>query len=236
MYFSTQTINSFSGTYYSMQNIANPREERGHQIATNEGQVFRVAEGFYRVKSQSADRYYDVNNTTIGWKCNCPDHKFRGTKCKHIWAIQISLGLREEVKKNVVLEPITVTYCPSCKSQNIKKSGIRRNKSGDIQRYACRDCSKIFSFNIGFERMKHNPQAITTAMQLYFSGESLRNTQRSLILMGVEVSHQTVANWIKKYMRLMKSYADNLKPNVSSTWRADEVWIKVKGDLKYLLP
>jgi hypothetical protein len=57
---------------------ADPRQERGHKIATNEGQVFRVAEGFYRVKSQSVDRYYDVNNTTIGWKCNCPDHKFRG--------------------------------------------------------------------------------------------------------------------------------------------------------------
>ena len=82
--------------------------------------------------------------------------------------------------------------------------------------------------------MKHNPKAVTTAMQLYFSGESLRNTMRSLTLMGIEVSHQTVANWIAKYTLLMKTYADNLKPNVSSTWRADEVWIKVKGDLKYL--
>jgi transposase-like protein len=48
------------------------------------------------------------------------------------------------------------------------------------------------TFNIGFERMKHNPQAITMAMQLYFSGESLRNTKESLQLLGVEVSHQTV--------------------------------------------
>lgn len=71
-------------------------------------------------------------------------------------------------------------------------------------------------------------------MQLYFSGESLRNTQKSLKLIGVEVSHQTVANWIKKYVAIMKNYVDNIKPGVSSTWRADEVWIKVKGDLKYL--
>jgi len=217
-----------------MQSAPNLREEKGHEIASAQGQVFRVTDGYYKVRSQSIDRYYDINNTTIGWKCNCPDHKFRGTKCKHIWAIQVSLGLREEVKKHVILEPITVTNCPACGSQNIKRSGIRHNKSGDIQRFACKDCSKIFSFNIGFERMKHNPRAVTTAMQLYFSGESLRNTMRSLVLMGVEVSHQTVANWIAKYTRLMKTYADNLKPNVSSTWRADEVWIKVKGDLKYL--
>ena len=82
--------------------------------------------------------------------------------------------------------------------------------------------------------MKHNPQAITSAMQLYFSGESLRNTMESLKLLGVEVSHQTVLNWIKKYVSLMKDYTEKITPNVSDTWRADEIYIKVKGDMKYL--
>ena len=36
--------------------------------------------------------------------------------------------------------------------------------------------------------MKHNPQGITTAMQLYFSGESLRSTARSIKLIGMDVS------------------------------------------------
>jgi transposase-like protein len=71
-------------------------------------------------------------------------------------------------------------------------------------------------------------------MQLYFSGESLRNTVRSLELLGVKVSHQTVFNWIKKYVALMKDYADRITPNVSDTWRADEVYIKVRGNMKYL--
>jgi transposase-like protein len=82
--------------------------------------------------------------------------------------------------------------------------------------------------------MKHNPKAITTAMQLYFSGESLRNTMRSLKLLGVEVSHQTVYNWIRKYVRLTENYAETLTPNVSDTWRADEVYVKIAGDKKYL--
>ena len=85
-----------------------------------------------------------------------------------------------------------------------------------------------------FEKMKHNPQAVTTAMQLYFSGESLRNTQKTLRLMGVEVSHQTVYNWIEKYVSLMQSYADKIKPNVSDVWRTDEIYIKMKGNKKYL--
>jgi transposase-like protein len=32
----------------------------------------------------------------------------------------------------------------------------------------------------------------------------------------------------------MQSYVEKIKPNVSDTWRADELYIKVKGDMKYL--
>jgi len=70
--------------------------------------------------------------------------------------------------------------------------GVRHNKFGDIQKFNCKDCGRYFTINIGFEKMKHNPQAVTTAMQLYFSGESLRNTQKSLRLLGVDISHKTV--------------------------------------------
>jgi transposase-like protein len=211
------------------------REERGEQIAAKPGQVIRIADGYYRVFSQSnPKRFYYVNNTPIGWECNCPDHGFRGAKCKHIWAAELSFGIREKVKANVVLEPIALTDCPFCHSHNLKKYGVRHNKSGDLQRFACKDCSTVFTINLGFEKMKHDPKAITSAMQLYFSGESLRSTQRSLKLIGTEVSHQTIANWISKYTAIMKDYVDNITPDVSSTWRADEIYIKVKGDMKYL--
>ena len=82
--------------------------------------------------------------------------------------------------------------------------------------------------------MKHNPQAITTAMQLYFSGESLRNTTKSLRLLGVKVSYQTVWNWIQKYVSLMQNYADQIKPQVSDVWRGDEIYMKISGKQKYL--
>ena len=82
--------------------------------------------------------------------------------------------------------------------------------------------------------MKHNPQGITTAMQLYFSGESLRNTAKSLKLIGVDITHQTIYNWIEKYTQLMKKYLEKIIPNVSNAWRTDELFFKVKGNLKYL--
>jgi transposase-like protein len=71
-------------------------------------------------------------------------------------------------------------------------------------------------------------------MQLYFSGESLRNTAKSLKLIGVEVSYRTILNWIRKYTELMEKYLDKITPQVSDTWRADELYLKVRGNMKYL--
>lgn len=210
------------------------RELRGREIANLGNQVRRIDDHAYQVKSQSNNGEYEVLNTKIGWICGCPDSLYRGLKCKHAWAVELSLKLREQVKENTVIEEVTISKCVYCQSENIKKYGIRHNKSGEIQRFLCGVCDKTFSVNIGFEKMKHNPQAITSAMQLYFSGESLRNTMRSLRLLGVHVSHQTVYNWIKKYVKLMEEYIAKMKIHTSDTWRADELWMKFKGDMKYV--
>ena len=50
----------------------------------------------------------------------------------------------------------------------------------------------------------------------------------------MKVSHVAVYKWIKKYVELMDKYIDKLRPQVSDTWRADELWLKIKGDKKYL--
>jgi transposase-like protein len=214
--------------------LTTTRQERGQQIAQLDGQIKRVDANTYMVKSQSGNGVYEVLNTSIGWMCQCPDHIYRGVQCKHIHAVLFSQSLRAEVAVRRI-EPITsITECIYCGSTNLKKDGLRKNKSGTIQKFKCRTCKRYFSFNIGFERMKHNPHAVTTAMQLYFSGESLRNTAKSLRLLGVEVSHKTVFMWIKKYTRLMRDYVEKLRPQVSDTWRADEVYVKIKGNMKYL--
>jgi len=219
----------------SLQELEKLREERGLEIFNRNRNNIRGVDGFsYRVLSQSGNGSYTVSNVDGEWVCECPDHKFRGLKCKHAWAVEFSIKLREEVQKDSVIQEIIISKCVYCQSQNIKKNGVRHNKSGDIQRFICENCGKTFSINIGFERMKHNPKAITTALQLYFSGESLRNTMKSLRLLGVEVSHKTVYMWIKKYIGLMEHYIEKLRPKVSDTWRADELWMKFKGDMKYV--
>jgi len=210
------------------------REERGEAIAKLQTQIQRADENLYTVKSQSGNGEYCVTKVCGEWLCECPDNKYRHVKCKHIFAVEFSSQIRKEVQINRVIQEVNVQNCQYCGSNNLKKDGLRNNKAGAIQKFYCRDCHHYFTINIGFERMKHNPQAITSAMQLYFSGESLRNTQKSLKLLGVEVCHKTVFMWIKKYVKLMRDYVENIVPNVSDTWRADELWVKIKGDTKYL--
>ncbi len=40
--------------------------------------------------------------------------------------------------------------------------------------------------------------------------------------------------WIKKYSVLMEKYLDKITPQVSDTWATDELFLKVKGNMKYL--
>ena len=218
-----------------MQTAVLSREEKGRMIAEKPNQIQRMDERFYKVASQNGHGMYDVIQRENGsWICNCLDCHYRQVRCKHIIAVQISLELRSKVHENTVIQPVTISVCVACGSSHLKKFGVRHNKCADIQRFCCLDCAKTFSVNIGFERMKHSPQAITTAMQMYFSGESLRNTAKTLRLIGAQVSHQTVYNWIEKYTALMEKYLDKITPNVSDTWRADELFLKVKGNMKYL--
>lgn len=214
---------------------ANNREEKGKEIALKKQSVTRINPDYYIVKSQTTLRQYNVVKLGDSWKCSCPDHSFRHVCCKHIHAVEFSIKLREQVQpSNLDIKPVNVSECLYCHSSNIKKFGIRKNKSGNIQRFLCCDCNKTFSLNLGFEGMRSNPQAITSALQLYFSGESLRGVQKFLRLQGVEVTHVTIYNWITKYTKIMKEYLEKVTPNVGDVWRADEVYVKIRGDMKYL--
>lgn len=220
-----------------MEAQTNPREQRAREILENPNcHIIALDEHHYQIKSLTSNRIYDVVSTEAGWICSCPDSTFRKTVCKHSLAISLSVQLKQEARQRnkVTIEEINISKCPSCHSESIVRHGIRHNKNYDLQRYTCKSCSKRFSVNLGFEKLRVSPQVITSTLQLYFSGESLRGVQKFVRLQGVEVAHSTIYKWIKKYTTLMESYLESITPNVSDTWRADEVWTKVKGDKKYL--
>ena len=212
----------------------NGRQELGTLIAKKPENIIRIDETHYKVNSQSRDKQHDVISTESGWSCSCEDHYFHKVCCKHIHAVEISIEIRKTVKRQTTIKPVNISTCPRCNSDNIKKMGIRHNKNYDIQMYGCKDCNRKFSMNLGFEGLKATPELVTVSMNLYFNGESLRHVADSMKLFGVDVTHKTIENWIKKYVRLMEQYIESITPHVSEKWRTDELYLKIKGDRKYL--
>ena len=139
-----------------------------------------------------------------------------------------------KIENKIYIKAPENASCIFCDSTDFKKHGVRHNKQHDVQTYWCKTCKRKFSFNVGFAKTKVSPQIISQAMQLYFTGESLRDISRFLKMQGIQISHSGVYNWIKKYIKLMKVFLDQFTPQVSDHWRCDEIYVKIKGNPKYL--
>lgn len=78
------------------QNIIT-KEDRGKAIANQSNQIKQVKEHLFKVKSQSKNGFYDVQETNYGMTCTCPDFINRGGKCKHIVAIKYYLEVQKSL-------------------------------------------------------------------------------------------------------------------------------------------
>src|SRR4030042_3885779 len=124
------------------QENANIRQQRGLEIAQMGNQIKRIDGQTYYVRSQTSNGEYRVSRSLDGWTCECPDHRYRRIKCKHIYAVEVSLSLRAEVAVRRI-EPVdNLTECIFCGSSNIVGDGIRHNKHGDIQKFYYKDCGR----------------------------------------------------------------------------------------------
>src|SRR5450759_2898296 len=131
----------------TVQQEQDARKMRGQAIADLESNVRRIDAHEYRVKSQSGHGEYQIVSTEVGWYCSCPDAITRVLKCKHIFAVELSLELRRRIENAKRIVPLDYQSCLSCGSKNVVRDGLRHNKSGNIQRLTCQDCGKKFSHN-----------------------------------------------------------------------------------------
>ena len=51
---------------------------------------------------------------------------------------------------------------------------------------------------------------------------------------GLKTTYKTVQNWAKEYASLMETFVDKIKPQVGEAWRMDELYLKIKGNRRYL--
>ena len=137
--------------------------------------------------------------------------------------------------ETVTIREVDLGRCKFCDSANVVKHGLKKLKKGTFQRFRCDGCGRHFTHNLGFERKRATPEQITMAVDLLFSGLSSRKTARSLEMTGVKTSHVTVQNWAREYSELMDRFMDKLTPRVGEQWRTDEIYLKIRGNRRYLL-
>ena len=214
--------------------IGPTRADRGRRIFEYGGQIRRIDDIEYEVLSQTfPDRAYAVFRTERGWICSCPDHLEAGHHCKHMYAVEISLRMREAAQKSTTIRQIDLTKCKFCDGR-IVKDGPRKLKRGKVQMYKCKECGRKFSNNLGFERKHATPEQITTAVDLLFSGLSSRKVAYHLSKHNLNVSYKTVQNWGAQYAGIMERLVDTIIPQVGEQWRTDEAYMSIRGNTRYL--
>jgi putative transposase len=214
----------------SVQELEQRRENRGVEMIADEVEIKQVNDSVYYVPSQTEEnKLYQVVNVGEEWDCECPDFYWRGLVCKHIIAVRLWKLIRTEIKETEQI------LCPQCGSLEIKKSGVRKNKFGEKQRYECLVCGKRFVHDLAFKGLKADGKTIALALDLFYKGVSQRKIKDTLgQFMGVEVSQPTINRWIQRFTRLINKYAETLKPQVGDVWNADELKMKQHGEWKWV--
>jgi len=231
-----------------LRQLTDPRELRGLAILSQPGTVIQTDKNEWDVRSQSKDAYYQVVRKFVSksksdhytWSCSCPDYQTRQMPCKHIHAVQLSLKIAGDVQEQsapaAIEEAEPKITCPSCKSENVRKWGIRKTQFGTIQRYSCHECDHTFVVDKGFCQMKFSPKIITETLDLYFKGLSQRKIADHLKQFdNISVDQTTILRWVKKYLKLLSKYSEKYKADVGNIWHSDEttVFIKKDGEKKY---
>lgn len=220
--------------------LSNPRAQRGLKIlADGDGNVIRVNRRRYKVKSQSQDGYYDVENYDGAWCCSCPDYQKNSQFCKHMWAVQLSQKVRAAVegdaREEAGVQPLSqIPECSFCGSKRAVKDGVRRCKKGAIQRFKCRECQRKFVIDNGFSRLRVSPEAVVTAYDLWAKKVSYRQIAHHLRdVRGIDVTKSTVERWVRAMAERIATYADKCKPNVGEIWHSDETTVNVNGETEW---
>lgn len=96
-----------------------------------------------------------------------------------------------------------IMRCPKCRGTVVKR-GYRYNESSEKQLYMCKKCGRKITPNDGMLRMRHTKDDIKTTLRVS-KQMSLREASKELHKRGIEVSHQTIAKWSKKYKSLIRN-------------------------------
>jgi transposase-like protein len=120
--------------------------------------------------------------------------------------------------------------CKYCNSENVVKNGSAKGEPI----FKCKDCGHRFTYGSDFPRMRIQSRIISSSIDMYFEGLSVRKIQTQIKkLFGVDVSQMAVWKWIMKYSKLVSKYVETLSPQLLGIYHVDETAIKCKGVQKW---
>ncbi len=210
---------------------------RGHQMIERGIEPKQLSQNKFEIPSQSKDLNYIVTSYANSWNCTCPDYQFRHVTCKHIHAVVLWQRLTKKIEEDHRERSVFPTpldngiACKFCGSSQVIKYGKANNK----QVFKCKACARKFVPNQGFDRMKYDPRVVTTTLDLYFKGVSLRKIADHLKqCYSLNIDHSTVYRWISKYTEIIEAYVATLEPELGDIWHTDEMKIKIGGEWHWL--
>jgi transposase-like protein len=209
------------------------RELRGLGMVAAGGQIKRLSDGNFLVKSQShVDDSYHVGWSDGKWRCDCPDYKERRTPCKHIYAVNFLLDLPSIILSNA---GTILGVCPYCGSEETTMKGLRYNKTGAVRLRLCKNCNRRFKEELIAESKGVNATLELIAFDLHCKGVSLRDIKNHIWqIYCIDKPVSTLHRWILKLVEVMKKASSDFKMEVGDKWLADETLVKVKGREHYL--
>ncbi|MGB7992346.1 IS5 family transposase [Methanoregula sp.] len=101
-----------------MEQLTTTREERGKAIVEKSGQIQKIDEHSFTVKSHTGHGVYEVKTTDKGMTCTCSDFIKRGMPCKHILATRFYLEIQRDTPKGTVTEKVHLTYAQAWSAYN----------------------------------------------------------------------------------------------------------------------
>ena len=115
--------------------------------------------------------------------------------------------------------------CQKCNGKSIKKDGVRETKNrSKVQRYKCTNCKNRFSIDDSFWKMKNHENKITSCMNMYYAGMSLRKIQEHMQMFAPKNSHySTIYRWIVKYANMISTLTNNLQIESGIELMSDEM-------------
>jgi putative transposase len=209
--------------------------KRGMEVC-EASRITEQADGSFSVPSQTHHYViYEVRLFQTVWVCTCPDFEYRKIECcKHIYAVKFWIATNTYLQNNnpkpkvLADDAITCRRCSSIRVIHYGKSAAGK------QTFFCKDCNYRFIQNTLLKKVRFSPELITLTLDLYFSGLSLRKIARNINdHFDISVDFTTIYNWIKRYIPIISNYVNSLTPQLSDTWHADEIFVKMHGGQTY---